>query len=108
MDAIADDLEIEVGQQDIMERLVLMSRQYGIEPQQLIGILQQNNQLPAVFADVRRGLTVAAVVEAATVTDTDGNVIDTAEFFGKASPETAEADADVVADALAAADDEDD
>ena len=108
MDAVADDLEIEVGQQDIMERLVLMSRQYGIEPQQLIGILQQNNQLPAVFADVRRGLTVAAVVEAATVTDTDGNVIDTAEFFGKASPETAEADADVVADALAAADDEDD
>lgn len=41
------------------------------------------------------------------MTDTDGNVIDNAEFFG-ASPETAEADADVVADALAAADDEDD
>jgi trigger factor len=35
-----------------------------------------------VFADVRRGLAVAAVVEAATVTDTDGNVVDTSEFFG--------------------------
>ena len=82
MDAIADDLEIQVGQNDLTERLVLMSRQYGIEPQQLLGILQQNNQLPAMFADVRRGLTVAAVVEAATVTDTDGNVVDTSEFFG--------------------------
>lgn len=88
MDAIADDLEIQVGQSDITERLVLMSRQYGIEPQQLLGLLQQNNQLPAVFADVRRGLTVAAVVEAATVTDTDGTVIDTSEFFG--APEGAD------------------
>ncbi|MCX2931500.1 trigger factor [Mycobacterium sp. CVI_P3] len=82
MDAIADDLDIQVGQNDLTERLVLMSRQYGIEPAQLLQILQQNNQLPAMFADVRRGLTVAAVVEAATVTDTDGNVVDTAEFFG--------------------------
>jgi trigger factor len=82
MDAISDDLDIQVGESDLSERLVLMSRQYGVEPQQLVQLLQQNNQLPAIFADVRRGLAVAAVVEAATVTDTDGNVIDTTEFFG--------------------------
>ena len=82
MDAICDDLDVQVGENDLSERLVLMSRQYGIEPQQLVQLLQQNNQLPAVFADVRRGLAVAAVVEAATVTDTDGNVVDTSEFFG--------------------------
>lgn len=50
MDAIADDLDIQVGQNDLTERLVLMSRQYGIEPAQLLQILQQNNQLPAMFA----------------------------------------------------------
>ncbi|WP_166905456.1 trigger factor [Mycobacterium sp. DL440] len=88
MDAVADKLDIQVGQNDLTERLVLMSRQYGIEPQQLIQILQQNNQLPAMFADVRRGLTIAAVVHAATVTDTDGTVIDTTEFFGP--PEAAQ------------------
>ena len=87
MDAIADDLDIQVGQNDLTERLVLMSRQYGIEPQQLLQVLQENNQLPAMFADVRRGLTVAAVVEAATVTDSDGNVVDTAEFFGSPASE---------------------
>jgi len=91
MDAIADELEIQVGETDLTERLVLMSRQYGIEPQQLLAVLQQNNQLPAVFADVRRGLTVAAVVEAATVTDSEGAVIDTSEFFG--SPAAADDDA---------------
>lgn len=90
MDAVADKLDIQVGQNDLTERLVLMSRQYGIEPQQLIQILQQNNQLPAMFADVRRGLTIAAVVHAATVTDTDGTVIDTTEFFGPAEAAQAE------------------
>ncbi len=83
MDAIADKLDVQVGQNDLTERLVLMSRQYGLEPpQQLLQMLQQNNQLPAMFADVRRGLTVAAVVHGATVVDTDGNEIDTTEFFG--------------------------
>ena len=94
LDALADDLDIQVGQDALTERLLMTSRQYGIEPQQLFSYLQENNQLPAMFADVRRGLTVAAVVEAATVTDTDGNTIDTGEFFGRpaASDETDEAD----------------
>ncbi|MCW2751195.1 MAG: trigger factor [Aeromicrobium sp.] len=88
MDAVADHHDVQVGQNDLTERLVLMSRQYGIEPQQLLQVLQQNNQLPAMFADVRRGLTIAAVVHGATVKDTDGNDIDTDEFFGP--PATAE------------------
>src|SRR6185312_11431119 len=96
MDAIADKLEIQVGQNDLTERLVLMSRQYGLEPQQLLGYLQENNQLPAMFADVRRGLTVAAVVHGATVTDTDGTVIDTTEFFGPSGEQATE---DAVVDA---------
>lgn len=104
MDAIADHLDIQVGENDLSERLVLMSRQYGIEPQQLVQLLQQNNQLPAVFADVRRGLTVAAVVEAATVVDTEGNVVDTTEFFGTPGAEAEAADAaEEAAEELAAA-----
>ncbi len=97
LDALADDLDIQVGQDDLTERLLMTSRQYGIEPQQLFSYLQENNQLPAMFADVRRGLTVAAVVEAATVTDADGNTIDTSEFFGRRG-ESAEAEADEAAE----------
>lgn len=82
LDALADELKIQVGQEDLSRHLVLMSQQYGVEPQQLMAYLQQNNQLPTVFADVRRGLAVAAAVRSATVADTDGTVIDTAEFFG--------------------------
>ncbi len=110
MDAIADDLDIQVGQNDLTERLVLMSRQYGIEPQQLLQVLQQNNQLPAMFADVRRGLTIAAVVQGATVTDSDGNEVDTTEFFGPSTPPDAAIDdaedAEDVEDVADADDDE--
>lgn len=54
LDALADKLQVQVGQEDLTERLVATSRQYGIEPQQLLAYLQENNQLPAMFADVRR------------------------------------------------------
>lgn len=98
LDALADELQVQVGQDDLTERLVATSRQYGIEPQQLLGYLQENNQLPAMFADVRRALAIAEVIRAATVTDTAGNAIDTGEFFGKragadAADESDEADA---------------
>jgi trigger factor len=94
-----------VSQEDLTERLVMTSRQYGIQPQELLGYLQQQNQLPAMFADVRRGRTIAAAVEAATVKDTDGNVIDTSEFFGKSDPQGQDTDeSDDDADDAAAVD----
>jgi trigger factor len=99
LDALADDLDIQVGQDDLTERLVMTSRQYGIQPQELLGYLQQQNQLPAMFADVRRGKTIAAAVEAATVSDTDGQVIETSEFFGGRDSQDAEDDETDEADA---------
>lgn len=95
LDALGDKLEIQVGQNDLTQHLVLMARQYGIAPQQLMQFLQQNNQLPAVFADVRRGMALAAAVRAASVTDTDGNEIDTTEFFGTGKAPDAGAGDDV-------------
>ncbi len=83
-----------------------MSRQYGVAPQQLMQFLQQNNQLPAVFADVRRGMALAAAVRAASVSDTDGNEIDTAEFFGGgADGQADEAEAPLADEPAEAADD---
>ncbi|MGV0626719.1 trigger factor [Mycolicibacter minnesotensis] len=91
LDALGDSLEVKVGQNDLTQHLVLMARQYGIAPQQLIQFLQENKQLPAVLADVRRGKALAAAVRAAAVTDSAGTEIDTAEFFGADSDEDDEA-----------------
>jgi trigger factor len=99
VDAIADKLDIQVGQNDITQRLIMMSQQYGMEPQQLLAALQENNQLAALFADVRRGLAVAQVVEDATVSDSNGEVVDTSEFFGREGAEAATPEADEAAPA---------
>jgi len=102
----ADELKVQVGQDDMTERLVLQSRQYGVEPQQLLQFLQENNQLPAMFADVRRGKALAVVVNGATVKDTAGNTIDTAEFFGPRQ-EAAGADSDAAETAVEEAEESD-
>ncbi|EOM76453.1 trigger factor [Rhodococcus rhodnii] len=84
LDAIAEEKSVSVGQEELTERILFQAQQYGMSPDQFIQQIQQANQLPAIFADVRRGKALAEVVEAATVTDSEGNTIDTAEMFGTA------------------------
>ena len=101
LDAIAEDEGTEVGQEELTERIVFQAQRYGVSPEQFIQQVSQNNQLGAIFADVRRGKALAGVVERVGVKDTDGNVIDTTELFGS-SPDQAddaiEADDAVVVD----------
>ncbi|BCK57717.1 trigger factor [Nocardia wallacei] len=95
LDAVAESENTEVGQQELTERILFQAQRYGMSPEQFIQQVQQAGQLGAIFADVRRGKALATVVGQAKVTDTDGNVVDTAEMFGSpddsdAEPEAAE------------------
>ncbi|BDT85759.1 trigger factor [Nocardia cyriacigeorgica] len=104
LDAIAEAEGTQVGQEELTERILFQAQRYGMSPEQFIQQVQQAGQLGAVFADVRRGKALAGVVGKATVTDSDGNTVDTAEMFGspedsaeentEAATETAEAPAD--------------
>ncbi|PTR31976.1 trigger factor [Rhodococcus sp. OK519] len=91
LDAIADAAGTTVGQDELTERILFQAQRYGMAPEQFIQQIQQANQLGAVFADVRRGKALAGVVDAATVTDTSGASIDTAEMFGTAEAEAEDA-----------------
>ncbi len=83
LDAIADASDVTVGQDELTERILFQAQRYGMAPEQFIQQIQQAGQLGAVFADVRRGgKALAGVVEQATVTDTSGAAVDTAELFG--------------------------
>ena len=91
MDAIADELDVQVGQEP-PHRAAPARRheQYGMEPQQLLSYLQEKQ---TAAGDVRRRAAWpdgrGRGARRATVTDTDGNVIDTAEFFGPSETEQA-------------------
>ncbi|MFC9766010.1 trigger factor [Rhodococcus jostii] len=91
LDAIADASDVTVGQDELTERILFQAQRYGMAPEQFIQQIQQAGQLGAVLADVRRGKALAGVVEQATVTDTSGAAVDTAELFGNGEAETEEA-----------------
>ena len=90
LDAIADASDVTVGQDELTERILFQAQRYGMAPEQFIQQIQQAGQLGAVFADVRRGKALAGVVEQATVTDTSGAAVDTAELFGNGEADTEE------------------
>ncbi|MGW5388104.1 trigger factor [Nocardia sp. NPDC003963] len=84
LDAVAEAEGTQVGQEELTERILFQAQRYGMAPEQFIQQVQQAGQLGAVFADVRRGKALAEVVGRVTVTDSEGNKVDTDEMFGNA------------------------
>ncbi len=84
LDAIADATEVEVGQDELTQQILMQSQRYGVAPQEFIQQLQNANQIGALYADVRRNKALAEVIGDVTVTDTNGEAIDTKAFFGGA------------------------
>lgn len=82
LDAVAEAEGTTVGQEELTERILFQAQRYGMPPEQFIQQVQQAGQLGAVFADVRRGKALAEVVGKVTVTDSEGNTVDTTEMFG--------------------------
>lgn len=82
LDAVAEAEGTTVGQDELTERILFQAQRYGMPPEQFIQQVQQAGQLGAVFADVRRGKALAEVVGKVTVTDSEGNTVDTTEMFG--------------------------
>lgn len=107
LDAIADVVEVSVGQEELFERILFQAQRYGMEPQEFIAEVQkQPNGIAAIFADARRTKALGEVVAQVKVTDSQGNVVDTAELLGRQAGEDADAlaPADDEADAAEAAD----
>ena len=81
LDAIAEQQETEVSQDELTQQIIFQAQRYGMQPQEFIQQLTQANQVGAVYADVRRGKALAGIVGQVTVTDTNGATVDTSEFL---------------------------
>ncbi|MBF6351318.1 MULTISPECIES: trigger factor [Nocardia] len=98
LDAVAEAEGTQVGQEELTERILFQAQRYGMAPEQFIQQVQQAGQLGAVFADVRRGKALAEVVGKVTVTDSEGNTVDTDEMFGSPEPAADEPAEETTAD----------
>lgn len=82
LDAVAEQNSTDVSQEELTQHILFQAQRYGMDPNQFVQQIQQAGQLGSLFSDVRRSKALADVIGKVTVKDTEGNVVDTSEFFG--------------------------
>jgi trigger factor len=90
LDQLADDLDIEVEQNELLDYLLNSSRQYGMDPNTFIEQVEKAGQIPAIVNEVARSKATAFALRRATVTDTAGNVVDLSGVIGSLEDEVSE------------------
>ncbi|MDV6012025.1 trigger factor [Haloechinothrix sp. LS1_15] len=94
LDAVAEQEAVEVGEQELMERIMYQAQRFGISPDEYVQRAQQSGQLGAIYSDVRRGKALASIVRRTTVTDESGNAVDLDELFGSEDADDSESSGD--------------
>ena len=89
LDAVAEQEEPEVSQQELTDHILFTAQSYGMDPNQFIQQLQSNGQIANLFSDVRRGKALAAAICRTTVKDEEGNDVDVDQYFGEIEEEDA-------------------
>lgn len=89
LDQLAEDMDVDVQESELVDYLVNAARQYGMDPGQFIQQIQKAGQIPVVLADVARNKATAYALRRATVKDTSGAVVDLTPVIGKIEDEQA-------------------
>jgi trigger factor len=75
LDAIVEAEQIKVEDQELIEYLVRVSRDYGMGPNEFVKQVSESAQLPMFVADLSRRKAVDFIFDNASVTDQKGNAI---------------------------------
>ena len=90
LDALAEELSVEISQNDLTEAVVAQPRQNNMEPEQFVQAVQQQGQLASLFSDVRRNKALFTVVRDVVAKDTEGNSLDDLMVFFQELPDMPE------------------
>lgn len=88
-DTLAERLAVKVSQNELLEYMINVSRQYGMDPNTFIQQLDQQGQVPAMIAEVGRSKAIAVALRQVTVLDSAGQAVDLSEFIGTDAEEEA-------------------
>ncbi|MFE6778857.1 trigger factor [Streptomyces sp. NPDC057702] len=76
LDELVNKEQLQVGQEELTEHLMRRAQSSGMSPDQFAQAVVEGGQVPMLVGEVARGKALAVVVEAAKVTDTNGEVVD--------------------------------
>ncbi|MDT4916845.1 MAG: trigger factor, partial [Pseudonocardiales bacterium] len=88
LDAVAAARDVQIGDGELTEYLVRQAERYQMAPQEFANQVMQAGNLPMLVADIRRNKALAEVLQAATVTDADGNAVDLEALAAESAPDT--------------------
>ncbi|MGI5454822.1 trigger factor [Streptomyces sp. CA-249302] len=98
LDELVKVEKLNVNQEELTEHLMRRAASSGMSPDQFAQAVVEGGQVPLLVGEVARGKALAVVVEAATVKDTNGEVVDLddedeVETAAEVAAEATEADA---------------
>jgi trigger factor len=76
LDEVAKKEELGVDQSELSQHLVRRAQQSGQDPQEFANHMFEHNHIPELVQEILRGKALATIVEAATVKDASGNVVE--------------------------------
>ncbi|MDX3095630.1 trigger factor [Streptomyces sp. ME01-24h] len=76
LDELVSTEKLSVNQEELTEHLMRRAASSGMSPDQFAQAVVEGGQVPLLVGEVARGKALALVVEAATVKDTNGEVVD--------------------------------
>ncbi|MFH8606376.1 trigger factor [Streptomyces sp. NPDC018029] len=97
LDELVNKEKLNVNQEELTEHLMRRAQSSGMSPDQFAQAVVEGGQVPMLVGEVARGKALAVVVEAATVKDTNGEVVDL-EDEDDETAETVEASSDEAAE----------
>ncbi|MFG2349528.1 trigger factor [Streptomyces phaeochromogenes] len=105
LDELVNKEKLNVNQEELTEHLMRRAASSGMSPDQFAQQVVEGGQVPMLVGEVARGKALAVVVEAATVKDTNGELVDLDdeddedEVSAEASTEEASEEAPAAAEA---------
>src|SRR5690606_22074925 len=90
LDAVAENADVDVSQDELTQYLIQSAAQYGMSPNEFVEVIQQNNQLPVLVGEVARNKALAVALGRVTVVDTGGAPVDLTGFIADETPAEAE------------------
>ena len=85
-DKVAQQEDITVSQDEFAQYVIQSAQQYGMQPQEFIEVLQQNNQLQSMMGEVARSKAISVLLGRVKVVDTTGAEVDLSDFVVTESP----------------------
>ncbi|MFE9097654.1 trigger factor [Streptomyces sp. NPDC007264] len=76
LDELVNKEKLNVNQEELTEHLMRRAASSGMSPDQFAQAVVEGGQVPMLVGEVARGKALAVVVEAVTVKDTNGEIVD--------------------------------